>query len=222
MVAVSDLVYKKLPDNGLGDLIRSLYQCDLQHGAWVAGGCVRKSWFDLAWKDQDVDFFFPNMDSFRSFSKSLEEKFDTNSFAVTVDLVNQISSSLKNLLVKRKPHLDLFSTDNADTWTNSGENPWKVQAIRKEFPRSLTDLFDGFDFTVCQFATDGDVMVATKAALYDCQNGVFSMANGKNDHLSVSRIAKYSAYGFAPSDSIMKQILESFMKDEPMGGWDGY
>lgn len=221
MVVDSDLIIRRLPDNGLGDLIRMFDECDLERGSWVAGGCVRKAWFDLPWKDQDVDFFFPSLDRFRAFKESIKQRFEVESNDFSTSLLSDLAS-IASRMVKRKPSVELFSTDNADTWSHRGDDAWKVQAIRKEFPSSIRELFDGFDFTVCQFATDGKVMVATEAAVRDCEKGVFNMINGKNKVLTIPRIAKYSAYGFSPSDDIMVRMIDSFQNGIPMGEWDGY
>lgn len=221
MAADSELLFKRLPDNGLGDLIRSFDRCDLDAGSWVAGGCVRKAWFDLPWKDQDVDFFFPSKDGLSRFTESIKQRFSVYNNDTDGSLLTELLT-VATRLVKAKPTVELFSTDNADTWSYRGDNAWKVQAIRKEFPSSLSELFDGFDFTVCQFATDGEMMVATKAAVRDCENGVFNLINGRNKKLTIPRIAKYSAYGFSPNDDIVEKMVELLSNGVPMEGWDGY
>lgn len=222
MAAVSDLVYRKLHNENFRKLIGKFVECDLNRGPWVAGGSVRKVWFDIPWEDQDVDFFFPNQQSFNRFSATMHGRFKTDDGYFSPGTIRGVLTSLSDLFSDQKHHIEMFSTENADTWKMSGDEGWKIQAIRKEYPGSVNELFNGFDFTICQFATDGETMVATRAAIEDCERKVFNLSSDQPGAMSMARIAKYSAYGFSPDDDLMTSMLKSFNNDEPMGAWDAY
>lgn len=219
----SELTYRPLPDGIYKQIIKRFGNVDLQYGGWISGGSVRKIWFDLPWMDQDVDYFFHSKMAFDQFIASIDRDYGNN------DNYRDVFSIFNEpVLKKRGPFMTCYSTDNANTYTfeqfslNDQEAKlelrFKMQAIKKYFPASLEELFGSFDFTVCQFATDGNMMVATKAAVEDCYNQMLKMVPDTPRKISVMRLAKYCAYGFNPEDSLMQSALSSLSTDTPFLG----
>lgn len=219
MAAVSDLVYKPLENQEFSNFIRSFGECDLHNGPWVAGGSVRKVWHGLPWRGQDVDWFFQDASAFSSFKSNMDTKYLSRS---PIDRAF-MEDDLVSITIKSDRIVDCFSTDNAETYSNNSDDGWKVQAIRKYFPKDLSELFLSFDFTVCQFATDGRMMVATKEAIRDCNDKVINMVENSTKRLAVWRTMKYAAYGFSPTDECMREILKAFSDNQPvLDGMDEY
>lgn len=228
MEAGSELVYKPLPDGIYKQIIQHFGRVDLQNGSWISGGSVRKAWFDLDWMDQDVDYFFNERASFDRFVNDVNHRYH--------DVTQDVTISPFDVTKKSSTYMTCYSTENANTYTferfglidDKGveianlEMRYKMQCIRKYFPSSLQELFGSFDFTACQFATDGKMMVATRAAVEDCEAERLEMVPGTPRKPNVVRIAKYCAYGFAPADSLMESVLRSMANDDPLVMTDEY
>ena len=177
---------------------------DLKNGPWIAGGCARRLWYGLPWKSHDVDLFFPNQSAFN---------------AVCSKLDNQVFRSSEHLL-ELKTNVELKTNDNpyvtqlARTYQiqigRVCPNMVKLQAVRKNWYGSMDEIFNGFDITVCKFATDGKTLVATQDAISDCDANVMRSNRELDRAISVNRIIKYSAYGFEPTRDIMANLLESY------------
>lgn len=225
----SDLIYRPVPEGIYKEIITKHFaDVDLKNGAWISGGSVRKVWFNLPWMDQDVDYFFPSRAAFDLFVNKINLKFDVSNNNAGVFDFSEVT--------RKSPHMTCYSTDNANTYTfeqfnlidQDGKDTanlefrFKLQAIKKYFPTSVEELFGSFDFTVCQFATDGRMMVATKAAVEDCEANRMSMIPSTPRKISILRMAKYCAYGFTPDDSLMEHAINSMANNEPLGELDEY
>lgn len=231
MAVASDLICKPLPEGTYKQIIGHLGGVDLERGAWISGGSVRKVWFDLPWMDQDVDYFFQSREAFDLFTSGINRQYESTNDYVSVMDFNSLEP-----IKRSSTYMSCYSTDNAYTYTferfglldEAGkeianlEMRFKLQAIRKYFPTSLAELFGSFDFTVCQFATDGKTMVATRSAVEDCESGIMRMIPNTPRKVSALRIAKYGAYGFAPEDGLMEEAMRAMANDEPLGAIDDY
>lgn len=223
MAAFSDLIYKPLPDGIYKRIIEDFGCADLRNGPWISGGSVRKVWFDLPWIEQDIDYFFRSKVAFDGFVDKINKRYGNSD---DLSIFNTEPSPLKT------PYMTCYSTDNANTYTFEQfslvdeivnlDQRFKMQAIKKYFPESLDELFGTFDFNVCQFAADGKMMVATRAAVEDCEAGRLDMVPNTTRKANVVRIAKYCAYGFSPVDSLMETALQSMANDEPLVMADDY
>jgi hypothetical protein len=221
----SELIYRPLPEGVYKQIIRKFGNVDLSYGGWISGGSVRKVWFDLPWMDQDVDYFFCSKTAFDQFTGGISKEYDNND-------QRDVVSVLCEPMLQKRPFMTCYSTDNAHTYTFEQfglsdqqatlELRFKMQAIKKYFPSSLAELFGSFDFTVCQFATDGRMMVATRAAVEDCELRKLMMVPNTPRKISVLRLAKYCAYGFDPDDAMMESALAAMANDEPLGEIDEY
>lgn len=231
MAATSELIQKAVPDGVYKKLIEHFGSVDLENGGWISGGSVRKIWYDLPWMEQDIDYFFDSPTAFDSFSKKIQVMYDHPQD------ISVAENPWSSLATKQTPYMSCYSTNNANTYTfeqfdlsmdDSGnqsailEMRIKIQAIKKYFPATLEDLFTSFDFTVCQFATDGKTMVATRSAVEDCESGRLAMVPNTVRKMNLVRVAKYCAYGFSPSDELMEMVLKAISNDEPMVIDDDY
>lgn len=71
----------------------------------------------------------------------------------------------------------------------------KVQIINGNF-QSLSKLFNSFDFTICQMATDGKSIVAYKSSIKDDDGRILRINNVSNPLNTLLRISKYSQRGY--------------------------
>lgn len=102
----------------------------------------------------------------------------------------------------------VIKTERANTYLVNGQ---KVQLIRRKFHLQLEEVFKDFDFSVCQIATDGNVLAATKQAHMDITDGLIRFAPGGTiaKHTLVQRMTKYVGYGFVPEPGLFELIVKS-------------
>lgn len=113
------------------------------------------------------------------------------------------------------PYIDaMFSSDNAITFTFSGLSKFfgergtiKIQCICKDFPSSAEELVNSFDWTICQFVSDGKIMWAPSESVRDLENNQIVTNIESNKVIKVPRLMKYISYGFEPSNELMLTTL---------------
>lgn len=147
------------------------------NGPWVAGGSVRKLWFDKPWCDQDIDFFFSSIQQFDEFC---------------------------SMITKNVSSHTTHNTSNAITYiVEIDDKKIKIQAIKKMFYPSYHSLLANFDFNLTQFVTDGKTMLATTSAIQDCLDNMIRPNTAFNKTPVLRRVLKYSAYGFDPDPQLL-------------------
>lgn len=156
---------------------------------WVAGGAVR----DFARGvpiDSDVDVFFADENAFVEF------------------------------MVEMRARLDYRETRNAETVTTFfitvNEKPVLCQAVRLAYYRDMEDCIDQFDFTVCQFATDGTSMVCGLYSLFDLARKRLAVHRVTFGASSVRRMLKYAQRGFTACQGCIVNLLEGMNADESL------
>jgi hypothetical protein len=177
---------------------------NMERGPWIAGGAIRKLWYGKSWRSGDVDIFCQDSETVK-YIKTLLRDYDrfphvtdnASSYKVSNDMFGRSTTPVASGLISAIP-----------------DATFKVQVITKDVYASIDDIFDTFDFTICQFATDGNIMVATTDALEDHDKLSIRMVPDTDRPLSINRLLKYSAYGFSPPDDIMITLLTKFANNE--------
>jgi hypothetical protein len=192
--------------------------CNLENGPWIAGGCARRLWFGQEWIKRDVDFFFSNKEDFDNAVKTVEK------YTSKTTQSKPISDFGDIMIAKSSPKIH---TDNASTYEINLKEDDNVaitlQLIRKNWHKDLLSLFENFDFTVCQFATDGKTIVAPSYAENDCNLKILRQVESSKRRLSARRVIKYAIYGFEPTRKIMKDLVDRHAnKDLLEDGTDDY
>ena len=125
-----------------------------------------------------------------------------------VDLFFKNKASWETFVKAMEPFELVIKTERANTYLVNGI---KVQLIRRKFHLQLEDVFKDFDFSVCQIATDGHVLAATKQAHLDITDGLirFAPAGTVAKHTLVQRMVKYVGYGFVPEPGLYELMVKS-------------
>lgn len=149
---------------------------DLFKGPWLAGGAARRLLLQEPLLDGDLDFFFR----------------DENSIRLRRQLVEALAS-------KR------FVSKLATTFTVDTENGEALfQTINRKFYTDLPAVFEDFDFTICQFATDGEYIAGTPEAFRDLKSKTLRFTgNAIKDTTTIRRVLKYINYGFVADTGIL-------------------
>jgi hypothetical protein len=222
MVDVSELVYKPITNDTYKRLIKQFVpDCDFNTGAWIAGGSVRKVWFDLPWEDQDIDLFFASEEQFQLAKNKLTERMPKS------DVVSLFNFNDLNSAPVKSPSVNEYETGNAVTFTiytdkEFDHEHFKIQVIKRYFVNNINELFQSFDFTVTQFATDGNIMVTTRQALQDCEEKRLQMIEGTARPVNALRTIKYTAYGFEPIDALMEEVVTALANGDEVMIADDY
>lgn len=176
-----EIDYMKIPDgpgkDELEQIMKFIPKLNLMSGPWIAGGAVRRLVMGESLQGGDVDIFFPSYTEFGN-AKSLLDK----------------NAKLE------------IKTNHALTYlVDVGGFQIKCQIINRRTYVDIAKLFSDFDFSVCQFATDGECIAYPPESLQDLKERRLRFSeNGKGaDRTSPSRLVKYCMYGFVPEDGVL-------------------
>jgi hypothetical protein len=206
MVVNSDWQCKLIVDTKFRNVIKKIGNFDIIDGPWIAGGCVRKLWQDLEWKNEDIDIFFANEQQFTKFIKN----FDVGN----IDNEDNIFTDFKNTLIRKDQYVLTHITENANTYqltTNGnilGNNVFKVQLVKNRFFKSVSELFNNFDLCTCKFVSDGNNMWATNDAIKSINDWNILINPDYKRDIKVIRLMKYMSYGFNLDDTLYLDILK--------------
>ena len=156
---------------------------NLFSGPWIAGGAVRRLMLGQDLIDADIDVF-----------RSTDSKRDA--YLSELDKVG----------------LSKFVTEMATTYKmKHGDDIQKVQVITGRLHNTVETLLDDFDFTVCQFATDGNYIVYLNTAKDDLENGILRKSENarKNNPGILKRFIKYANYGYQAVAGLMPYVMNA-------------
>jgi len=165
----------------LKNILSILPPCDILGGPWIAGGACRRILENENIKNGDIDIFFNNPFQFSEFLKWFNE-------------------NAKLLLTSKLASTFILSLNSSE---------YTIQIINKKYYNNINTLIDDFDFSICQFVTDGNHFVYSKNALIDLQEKQLRIApNGTISPInSISRIIKYMNYGFELNEGVFAHCL---------------
>lgn len=180
--------------------------CDFEKGPWAAGGSVRKVWEDTYWQDGDIDIFCNSYHQFELLSNRLTSGYPK--FIRTYQTDNAVT--YKNIATPSlNTGLDLL---------HDPERTITVQLIRKKWYTDWVEVIDNFDFSACQFITDGSVIYASDQAVADCRTRILRrpLKQYESDLVLVNplRIIKYAAYGFKPEYELFHNAVTELVSNK--------
>jgi hypothetical protein len=209
------MLVKPVNDLDLQWIVDKIGGCDLENGPWIAGGAARRLWFGEPWKTGDVDVFFSDPAEFDSAKHSLQKRIvKKESDSIFKPLID-FGSLVIETVSRRKPDaISVYETKNAITYrVNIGKissNTCDVQLIRRDWHSDLASVWKHFDLTACMFATDGKVIVANEQSVLDCENKILHRNSECSRSIKLSRVIKYSIYGFDAGTDVMNELLQQY------------
>lgn len=150
------------------------------NGAWCAGGAIRRTLMKQA-LDSDFDFFFRSADALAEWEKKLP---------ATVTFIRE--------------------TEHHKHWKGTVEGsalPVEIQAIRFRYYDSAEAVIDSFDYTITQFALDGDRLVTTPEALWDLGRKRLAIHKVTYPVATMRRMLKYTRQGYTACAGCMATLL---------------
>lgn len=152
----------------------------LPRGAWCAGGAIRRTLAKHA-LDSDYDFFFKSVDAMNEWEAALPK---------TLTLIRE--------------------TDHHKHWRGileGSELSVDIQAIKFRYYDTAESVIDSFDYTITQFALDGDALVTTPYALWDLGRKKLAIHKVTYPVATMRRLLKYSNQGFTACAGCMATLL---------------
>ena len=160
-------------------------------GPWLAGGAVRRTIQGIS-LDSDYDFFFRDAaqkDDFIANAKAMGASvYGTNSKNTTLVIPSKIITDIDGKNIKL-PEL-------------------KLQAIHFAYYDSPEAVIDSFDFTLCQFAFDGNAIFMGEFSLWDVARKKIVPHRLSYATSSVRRLLKYSSQGFTACGGCISEVLQ--------------
>lgn len=176
----------------------------LPKGAWIAGGFLRSIVADEDDSQGDIDFFFNN------------EK----AFSQMLDMIKNPPKEAKNIFGYYNIAVET-PTDQLRVVTCHSEvmNRPDIQLIRLFWYESPEHVIDGFDFTVCQLATDGEKIYYNPLTFDDIRTKTIRPHRDNVDAIvMLNRLIKYSKKGYKVSSDFFDEVevgaIEMFNNDE--------
>lgn len=173
---------------------------NIEEGPWLAGGSVRRL-FDGSQYEADFDLFFKNEKQLQEY----KEKFIDSEVQIfreeTDHSINIQLPMLEGILNKIYNNIHTCSSTV------------KVQLIKIYHP-DVDALLDSFDYTLCQFATDGDCLVVGGTSLRDITSKICLPNKITYPKSSMRRLLKYAKQGYTIDDSTFDAILKAASNGE--------
>jgi len=103
-----------------------------------------------------------------------------------------------------------YVSQNADTYSNGKH---LVQCIKVNFFKDVNELFDSFDFTLCQFAWDGNKIYSTTEAIISVLRKHLGVHKIKEEFAvdSLRRAFKYCSKGYKPCSGTIIDLANSMI-----------
>ena len=153
----------------------------LKEGPWIAGGAALRWYQNQSVGDSDIDVFC-----------SSEEQ--------ALRIIDYIKSHGR-FSIK-------FDSENALTmqyWAKDNNRTWTIQIIKRRYFRSLKEVIDNFDISVCQIGTSGNDWLLGKDTARDIRERNLRM-NIPLQPDATKRLAKYWTYGYRPVDGPLDAV----------------
>jgi hypothetical protein len=159
---------------------------DLQHGPWIAGGAARAVYQgNTGRRSGDIDVFLGSNGNAKQVINRIKRDF------VVAD-----NSTNKQGTVTLLCQIDIFGVQARA----------KIQVIPGWHAKDLEGLFASFDFTVCQFATNGIEVAYTREAAEDLKVKRLRLTPEWTKPTRPTRIVKYLNQGFTPEAPTLRNL----------------
>lgn len=175
------------------------FSVTLDNGPWICGGVPRR----LIAKHElnsDIDIYFKSNYLRDQAYKVLIDRFGSNASTKRSDF--QFDNGVTNTTV------NVINTDTIS---------YEIQLMSCEQGyTSLSSVLNSFDYTICMAATDLTKVLTYMRPYYDITHKVLRINNVNDLKLSVPRLYKYMAQGFAPIPKTLEILFASVQEERSL------
>lgn len=169
----------------------SVINPNIDIGPWIAGGAPLRWWQGIPVGESDIDIFCRD--------------------AIQADeIINNIKSHGR--WTKK------YESENATTllyWREGDyQQQWTLQVIKKRYYKSLEEVINSFDISVCQIGTCGNEWKLGAFTAQDIRNKVLNFKEPLQPD-AVKRLLKYWIYGYRPMPGTLEAI-----QNNPASKWE--
>ena len=157
---------------------------DLNHGPWIAGGACLRWYQGQAVAENDIDVFCAS-----------EEQANK-----IIDLVKSYGRYSTKHESANATTLSYYNKDHTKTWT--------IQVIKRRYFKSLQEVIDNFDITVCQIGTGGHEWLMGKHTARDIREKNLRMKLPLQPD-AAKRMSKYWTYGYRPVEGLLDAVRDN-------------
>lgn len=166
-------------------------------GVWIAGGAVRRTISNME-LETDVDFFFEDEEAFKLFLSSLRA---SKEFRITSEKENELNVQL-----------------NIEYREDNVTKPAILQLIRVRYYGSPQEVIDSFDFTICQFAFDGEDIYCGDYSMWDLGRKRLVLHKLTFPVATMRRLIKYTQQGFYACAGCLTAVLKATVENPQLIG----
>lgn len=150
-------------------------------GPWIAGGALRRTLANTP-LESDFDFFFRDADQLADFAVGLEK----------IGLIK----------TRETTHHVQYSG-----YLAAAARQVEIQCIRFRYYNTAEEVIASFDFTICQFAFDGERLTCGEYALWDLGRRRLVINRITYPVSTMRRLLKYTKQGFRACGGCLASIL---------------
>ncbi len=154
---------------------------DLKQGPWIAGGACLRWYQGQPVGESDIDIFCSSAEQAQR-------------------IIDEIKSYGR--------YTTKYESDNAVTLSYYGKESsksWTLQVIKRRYFRSLKEVIDNFDISVCQVGTAGNDWLIGKHTARDIRERNLRM-NTPLQPDAAKRMVKYWTYGYRPVEGLLDAV----------------
>ena len=167
-------------------------------GPWIAGGSVWRTVNNEPLNKCDIDVFFHDKEQFN-------------------DAMTQMDGYplVRNVLQKTKNKWNITYKIHANR--GAFNKTIEVQFIHMKFHKSIDALLQSFDFTVCQFAWNGENIYAAPKSIDDLKSRLLRIYKTGNPKSLFQHMLRYMENGFTLQNDETKRLISNILSLNP---WD--
>lgn len=149
-------------------------------GPWLAGGALRRTLLNRE-PDSDFDFFFRDTDQMQVFAAALE---------------------VRGLVKVRETEHHMHYRGPV-----GGSAPRDIQLIKFAFYVDAESVLDSFDYTICQFVFDGQLLSCGEFSLWDLGRHRLAVHKITFPVSSARRLLKYAQQNFVACSGCLNALV---------------
>jgi hypothetical protein len=157
---------------------------DKEHGPWIAGGACLRWYQGQPVGENDIDVFCASAEQAKT-------------------IIDNIKSYGR--------YSTKYESDNATTisyYDKQNTKYWTIQIIKRRYFKTLQEVIDNFDISVCQIGTGGQEWLLGKNTARDIRERNLRM-NLPLQPDAAKRLAKYWTYGYRPVDGLLSTVQKN-------------